>query len=144
MSMPEFIKTLANTSFFRFCIVGTLGFVTDAVVLSLVLRLSDWGPVTARIPAFIVAVLVTWYFNRGFTFKAHDTAFIKSFPTYLASNSIGLAINFGCYTGGVMAFDILGAYPVLALAIGSIVALFFNFAAAKLFIFKKTAAPGKS
>ena len=122
--------------FLRFCVVGTAGFCTDAGILQLVLTVTVLGPIPARIPAFMVAVLVTWYFNRGFTFRMHHKRFLESFPPYIASSAIGLALNFGIYSAGVLFVPVLAKWPVLAVAIGSVTALFFNFAAARLFIFR--------
>ena len=123
--------------FLRFCIVGTIGFVVDAGLLQAGIHLLGLGPVAARVPSFLAAVLVTWYFNRCFTFRAHDRTFWSSFPTYIAANSFGMALNFGIYSAGVLFVPLLAAYPLLALAIGVGVSLFFNFAAARFLIFRK-------
>ena len=46
-------------SFFRFCVVGTIGFITDATVLALLLE-NGVSHYVARILSFPVAVFVTW------------------------------------------------------------------------------------
>ncbi len=88
-------------------------------------------------PSFSVAVLATWYLNRNFTFRTPDKTFLESFPTYLLSSAVGLGINFGVYTVGILN----GVIPLAALAIASVAAMFFNFAMAKFVVFRTKKGP---
>lgn len=121
--------------FLRYCLVGGIGFVTDGGLLQAGMHLFGWGPLAARVPSFLIAVLVTWYLNRGFTFRARHISFGKSFPAYIAANAIGLGINFGTYSAGVLLSPFMAQYPLLPLAIGAGLGMAFNFIAAR-YIFK--------
>ncbi|PJB73473.1 MAG: GtrA family protein [Alphaproteobacteria bacterium CG_4_9_14_3_um_filter_47_13] len=120
----------------RFGLVGVAGFCTDAGLLQVILGLSGLDPLLARIPSFFVAVLVTWYLNRGFTFGMRHKSFRESFLPYLAGNAIGLALNFGIYCAGILGSPFLAHYPVLAVALGAVIAMVFNFLAMRFWIFR--------
>ncbi len=131
--MKELAQRLRDSVFGRFFIVGTIGFLTDGGILQAEIWRWHVPPLLARIPSFSVAVMVTWWLNRDFTFNTPEKSFRESFPVYLASNGAGLAINFAVYTGCVMTHVV----PFLALAIASVVAMFFNFAMARFVVFRK-------
>ena len=131
--MKATAQRLKESVFARFFTVGTIGFLTDGGILQVGISLAHLSPLVARIPSFSIAVIVTWWLNRDFTFRTPEKSFRESFPSYLLSNAVGLAINFGVYAAAVL----MHFMPFLALAVASIVAMFFNFAMAKLVIFKK-------
>ncbi|MCB9991893.1 MAG: GtrA family protein [Rhodospirillales bacterium] len=117
--------------FMRYCLVGGIGFCTDGGLLQLGIHLMGWGVIVARVPSFLIAVLVTWYLNRGFTFRKQHISFRESFPSYIAANAVGLAINFGSYSAGVLFSPFMAQYPLLPLAIGAVLGMVFNFFAAR-------------
>ncbi len=51
-----------------FAIVGGVGFVVEAILMTALTQLADWSAWYARIPSFTTAVLVTWLLNRSTTF----------------------------------------------------------------------------
>ncbi|WP_413282971.1 GtrA family protein [Vibrio sp. MA40-2] len=57
---------------FSFLLVGGSAFLVDSLVFWLLFTLAEVGIYIARIVAFSVAVLITWYGNRTFTFKARQ------------------------------------------------------------------------
>lgn len=57
--------------FSKFGVVGGLGFMSDAIVFSLLLWLIDYH-IIARIMAFWCAATVTWLGNRYYTFEQCD------------------------------------------------------------------------
>lgn len=130
------IKKLKDSHFLRFCVVGSVGFLVDGAVLQAGISFLGLGIIVARIPSFMVAVLVTWYLNRTFTFRQPEKGFRKSFPAYIAANAVGLSLNFGSYTACSFLFPAWAQWPLLFLAVGSVVGLSFNFAASKFWIFK--------
>lgn len=129
MNAPDFKRLI------RYGIVGVVGFCTDGGLLQAGIHLLDLGVIVARIPSFTVAVLVTWYLNRGFTFQAQHKSFKESFPAYITANAVGLAINFGTYSAGVLLSPFMAEYPLIPLAIGAGIGMVFNFIAAR-WIFK--------
>jgi putative flippase GtrA len=117
--------------FMRYCLVGGIGFCTDGGLLQAGIHLLGWGVIAARVPSFLTAVLVTWYLNRRFTFRKTEVSFGKSFPAYIAANAVGLAINFGTYSAGVLLSPFMAQWPLIPLAIGAVLGMIFNFFAAK-------------
>ena len=83
--------------FFRFCIVGTLGFVTDFGVLYAVVKGLGMGPMAGRIVSFLVAATVTWKVNRHFTFVKEGAGSVREWLHYLALTGIGGFINVAVY-----------------------------------------------
>ena len=51
----------------RFALVGCLGFVVDATIVFLLVQLLGAEPINARIPAWLLAVSTTYFFNLLFT-----------------------------------------------------------------------------
>ena len=128
---------IVNNMMFRFAMVGIVGFCTDAGLLHIGINIFGFGPIIARIPSFTIAVLVTWYLNRKYTFGIPDKSFTESFPPYLSSNFVGMLLNFGIYSFAILWMpDSLGRYPLLALAVGAAVSMVFNYVISRYFIFK--------
>lgn len=133
MTSPENLNARLRTSFFaRFLVVGTIGFLVDGGLLQAGIYFFHLSPLWARAPSFSVAVLVTWYLNRNFTFRTPEKKFSESFPAYLASNALGVSLNLAIYSLCVL----WNLWPLPALAIASVAALFFNFAMARFVVFR--------
>lgn len=115
----------ADGAFLRFCAVGAVGFVVDAGLTLLLSQGLQWTPVASRIVAFVVAATVTWLLNRHYTFRSQ--AGLRSWAPYVMATGVGALINIGIYwlwlrVAGVAPAAILGG-----VALGSGVALAFNF-----------------
>ena len=119
-----------------FTVVGGIGFIIDATILAILVHGYDWGDYTARLASFAVAVTATWYLNRRYVFAARKTADKRSeYSRYLAVQLVGMAINFLVYSLCIASSPMMDKWPVLALAVGSAVALLFNFLGARMFVF---------
>ena len=134
--MMQALLKLIPEGFPAFLVVGGIGFIVDATILAVLIHGYGWGDYTARVVSFSVAVTVTWYLNRRYVFSARKTLDRRSeYGRYLAVQLTGMAINFLVYSLCIASSEIMDQWPVLALAVGSAVALFFNFAGARLFVF---------
>ena len=123
--------------FARFCLVGGAGFAVDAGVLALLTHGFDISPFWARVPSFSLAVFATWILHQCVTFSpAPAGGRIKSLAAYLASSVAGTLINLGIYSGLILTTAFFHDRPVLALGIGAVAGLAFNFIAAKRVVFK--------
>lgn len=123
--------------FMRFGLVGTLGFVVDAGVMQLLVSFAGAGPIEARAVSIPTAVFATWLLNRGFTFaKARSDPAWPSLLRYAAVSAAGALVNFVVYGVLVLASATLAAYPIIPLAVASIVALVFNYLGSKHFAFR--------
>lgn len=116
---------LRRSRLLRFGLVGCVGFVTDAGVTLLLHSQLGLGEALARVLGFLVAATVTWWLNRRFTFQVAGGA--SSWLRYVVITSAGAFINIACY---LVVVQLLGATPMvllLGVAVGSVVALGFNF-----------------
>ncbi len=119
-----------------FAIVGGVGFLVDVAVLYLLLPYV--GALAARLVSFLCAVLTTWLLNRTFTFKASPAELPSSseFLVYLGLMLGGGALNYGVYAILIFASSLVSRYPVLGVAVGSVVGIAFNFMSSRRFLYK--------
>jgi putative flippase GtrA len=129
-----------------FVLVGGIGFIVDATILAILVHGYHWGDYTARLVSFAFAVTVTWLLNRSYVFAAERTHDRRSeYTRYLTVQGMGMAINFLVYSLCIVSNPLMDQWPVLALAVGSVVALAFNYAGARIFVFTGNPdEPGKS
>lgn len=119
-----------------FLAAGATGFVVDATILATLVHAFGWGDYTARIVSFSGAVTVTWYLNRRFAFADNKTTNRRrEYSRYLGVQVVGMLINFLIYSICIAFSPTMDRWPVLALAVGSAVALVFNFAGSRIFVF---------
>lgn len=124
---------------FRFGIVGSTGFVVDGGVL-LALVTSGVEALLARALSFPLAVLTTWWLNRTWTFVGADKSRpYRQFNLYFAVQLFGAFVNFVAYAIVLRFIEATPFNALLALAVGSLLGMVVNFAASRLFIFKRTA-----
>jgi putative flippase GtrA len=134
--MKDGLLRLLPQGFPAFVVVGTAGFIVDATILALLVHGYQWGDYTARLVSFAVAVTVTWLLNRSYVFSDTRTHNRRSeYTRYLTVQGMGMAINFLIYTLCLISSPLMDRWPVLALAVGSAVALIFNYAGARIFVF---------
>jgi putative flippase GtrA len=134
--MKTSLLRILPTGFPAFVLVGGVGFVVDAAILAILVHGYHWGDYTARVVSFAVAVSVTWLLNRSYVFATARTHNRRSeYTRYLAVQGTGMAINFLVYSICITSSPLMDTWPVLALAVGSVVALGFNYAGARIFVF---------
>lgn len=113
----------------RFAAVGAVGFAVDGGILSLLAHIAGWAPWSARFVSFPIAVVTTWLLNRKLTFRRASS---YSAPTegvlYGLVQFCGAAINLAVFGACMALAPALNSLPIVPFAIGSGVALFFNFA----------------
>ena len=116
---------------FRFVAVGGIGFVVDGGTTFALVSLG-FSPVTSRIPALALAILTTWLLNRCLTFEVRRPRSTNELLRYFGVALSSAAMNFGAYTLLVLS----GVKPGLAVAIATLLLMFFSFYGYKLFIFR--------
>lgn len=127
-----------------FVVVGAVGFLIDASILTALMNGLGLGAYAARAFSFTVAVTVTWYLNRRFVFDRGTVPMSqREYSAYLLVQIIGAIINLGIFVLVIQLVPALAQIPVIPLAVGAGAALLFNFAAASRFVFSApdTAAP---
>ena len=144
-ALTRLARSLAGQSS-RFVVVGTIGFLVDAGMLVLLMSAAGLGHYTGRVGSFLVAVVVTWWLNRTFTFRAprlsgqgRRVSILREFATYVLFQSVGIAINFATYWTLIERYTLFHDQPVLAVAAGSLTAMVFNFVTARWIVFRHVA-----
>ena len=131
-SLPPLVAQFA-----KFSVAGGIGFLVEAVVLTLLVNGFDRDVYFSRILSFLIAVTTTWLINRRYAFRARASAQKKSeYGRYFMVQTAGVLINFAVYIAAILLYPVLANYPVLPLALGSGVALLVNFAGMRLFVFR--------
>jgi len=83
--------------FIKFGIVGVIGFVVDAGVLTLCMQSFGMGPYEGRGVSFLIAVTTTWLCNRLFTFRGHESGdtLARQWAKFAVVGCGGFALNYG-------------------------------------------------
>jgi putative flippase GtrA len=123
--------------FLRFCLVGVVGFVCDAGATLVLAKWLGISTLMARVIAFMSAATVTWALNRAFTFRHRGPG--GEWLPYVLATGIGALISLGVY---LIWLAFAGEAPLqllIGVALGSVVALCFNFLVARRLIFRLAA-----
>lgn len=118
----------------RFTIVGGLGFVIEAALLTYFATVPAIGSVKGRTISFPLAVATTWWLNRTLTFQSRNNPRQESFRYFLVQ-TLGAVANLGVFLTLVTIFPVLHPIPVIPLFIAAIFGLLVNFALSKKFVF---------
>src|SRR3546814_928871 len=140
-------RTKARTPsavFARFALVGTIGFLVDAAVLSLLLHGAGIGPYLSRVISYLIAATTTWRLHRSFTFSdASPMPVGRQWLRFVGVNAFGGGVNYGVYALLIGTGDASSAIqPVLAVAAGSLTALLLNFVLSRLLVFPEARTGG--
>jgi putative flippase GtrA len=120
-----------------FGLVGAAGFATDALLFLVFSQGAGWPVMASRALAFLPATGVTWWLNRHYVFRTAGGARSRrgEYLRHLAIQGIGIAINFATFYAAVRAGLGAGSAQLLPLALGSGVAMVFNFLGARRLVF---------
>jgi putative flippase GtrA len=134
----DFARKLIASRFLRFAAVGTAGFVVNEIALWCVHHLTSLNYYTSQIPAFFVAVTFTWWGNRMLTFReqAARTSLVREWAKFVAANGLGAMANYALYVSLLRFAPPPANNPYLALAVGTLFGLVFNFTLSKRFVFR--------
>jgi putative flippase GtrA len=126
--------------FFRFCVVGGIGFIVDFSVLKGVVYLG-MSPINGRFVSVVVAVTATFMVNRAWTFRAHagHRSLVRELSTYFAVQSAGFAANFAVYTSIIAGIPALHGRLLPPMVAGTAAGLIINYLGAKHLVFRRRA-----
>ena len=124
----------------RFAVVGALGFCVDGGILYALITMGC-GPYLARAISFPLAVSVTWYLNRNWTFVIGNSGASKGkqYAEYFAVQVAGALTNYACYVAVLQFIEPTARGALLALAIGAMLGLIVNFLGVRLLVFSARA-----
>jgi len=140
-SDPEQEVTSVNASLFRrlpgFVLVGVIGFVVDATILTLLMTGPGLDHYSSRAISFTAAVTVTWYLNRRWVFDRRAVTMRgREYSAYVLVQIVGAVINLAVFVLVIELVPGLVKTPVVPLAVGAIAGLLFNFTASSTLVFR--------
>src|SRR6202000_3143447 len=125
------LDALKQSRFLRFGIVGAAGFVVDEGLLSIGHYLLKLDPYTARVISILCAMTFTWWGNRTLTFAEHAAegagAMLREWLKFVLANALGSVANYIVYTLCVRYAPSPLSNPLLAVFVGVLVGMGFNF-----------------
>ncbi len=124
-----------NSDFFRFTVVGTLGFCWDTATVYTVKLFANLY--VAGAAGFLVAATANWLLNRIWTFRhqTHDAAH-RQWVRFMLANSVGFIFNRGVFFILITVSPLCHRMPVLPIIAGSFAGLAFNYFLSKRFVFR--------
>ena len=131
--------------FVKYFTVGVVAFSIDVIVFQAMLTVGGASPYVARVVSFIAATTSAWWLNRTFTF--HDAVGTRpelQWARFVAANLVGGSVNYAAFVLTIAMVPLAAAYPVIALAVGSVCGLAFNFTAYQRYVFRADTAPSSS
>ena len=136
--LPARIKRLHQIRFLRFGLIGAGGFVVDTSVLWLMLHAVGLDKYSGRGVSFMAAVTFTWFGNRTLTFRdrAARTGLLREWATFVAANAFGGVVNLAVYTALVTFAPPPANNPFVAVFVGVLAGLVFNFALSSRVVFR--------
>ena len=120
-----------------FLIIGGVGFLVDLGAFNLFRLILECAYVLPRIGSICLAVLVTYYLNREFTFKTQKNSFLYSFPRYVSSSAVMQGLNFFVYFSLIYMSAFFYQYPSVALGVGSVSVMVLSFLISKNWTFNE-------
>ncbi|GKT13008.1 MAG: dolichol-phosphate mannosyltransferase [Thiomicrorhabdus sp.] len=130
-------KFQTKAEFFQFAAVGSSGFIVD-LAFYLILQMFGLSHTAARAISFWPAVSWNWMLNRLITFSHREkTKKTKQWGAFASSSLLGFAVNYGTYYTLTTFVPFFQEHMILALIVGVIMGMGFNFSISNLFIFKK-------
>jgi putative flippase GtrA len=130
---PE--RRLLLAQFLRFGAIGTLGFVWDTGIVTVLSPLL--GVYVAGIVSYVIVATINWLLNRIWTYRnvTHGVRH-RQLMMFLLANSVGLVLNRGMYAALIASFPICRTYLVLPVAAGGLCGMFVNFYLSRRLVFK--------
>lgn len=137
-SISEAHRPVLWAQFARFSSIGAIGFLVDSLILYSCLLFLEMNIYSGRIVSYLVAATTTWLLNRWYTFsRSRRLGVGRQWSFFLVVNTLGGTVNYGVYSVLVSKWMLFSTTPVLAVALGSVAGLAFNFTLSKALVFKE-------
>ena len=141
-SLDEAPRPAGYARFARFAVVGGIGFLVDAVVLTLALRHLTTSVYVARALSFTTAVGATWLLNRTLVFGADASrSMLGEYGRYLVTQVAGALSNLAVFVALIQWAPRLAGVPVVPLAAGAVVGALVNYTGSARWVFGHRRAP---
>lgn len=136
--MKKIIEKAYKSKFFRFCLTGGLGTITNLLIFFLICDILKLPSNLGAIVAFIFAVTQNYFINHFWSFSEYskiNKVSLKDYLKFVSVSLIGLGINLVVLNLILYFFKV--PYKVVAQAIGILFGLIFNYLGASKLVFKK-------
>lgn len=131
------IRDFLRGRFFRFAVIGTFGAGVDIAALYLAIDALGLGLYAGRVFSFACAVTFTFFANRSFTFQdAARQPLLRQWARFVTSQLLGLGANYAAYAALVTWWMFARDVPAIAVAVGALVGLAFNYTTASRLVFR--------
>jgi len=122
-----------------FLLSGSIAFLVDAIILTVLTSLAGLHPVVARVFAISIALVAGWLSHRRFTFRLAVPPSFPEFLRYAAVGWVAAALNYAVFVAIVLASP--GIVPVYALVVSSLVTMTFSYLAMRFAVFRDPSKP---
>ncbi len=120
--------------FFRFALVGGIGFLIDAGLLAALHYGAGLDPFSARLVSISASAFTTWRLNRSLTFGASERSQAREGFRYALVAGLTAALNYLLYALALIVWPDL---PPIAVAVGAtLAAMGFSYAGYSRFVFQ--------
>jgi len=119
-----------------FIMAGGIGFITEILIIQILVSMFSISYVSVRAISFPVAVCVTWLINRKVTFISKNRV-AAELSLYILIQILGGSINLSIYLLVISSQQFQSVNPILALAIAACCSMMFTFLTSKNIVFKQ-------
>lgn len=120
--------------FLKFGIIGLCALIFEACLIFILFK-SGFDLKYSRIITIPLALILTWFLNRTITFKNNNPQKLKQYVQYSSLIMLGISLNYLVYLYFLDFFKELEFAYIIALCLGSLSSMFFNFGFSKYFVF---------
>jgi putative flippase GtrA len=117
-----------------FFLSGSVAFLVDAGILSLLVDFAKLDPFSARIIAIFCALVVSWLMHRRITFNVRAAPTFSEFLRFAAVSWSAAALNYALYSAILLMR--LTTLPLLALVLSSLTAAILSYIGFRLGVFR--------
>lgn len=118
--------------FARFAVVGALNTIVSFCVYAMATRYMSLDPLVANIVAFVVAVTVSFFLNKHWTFSDKGRGYMQQYYRFFLFSGIGLCISELIL---LLLHKVLHMYDIAAFIISVVVVMFWNFGSNRAWTF---------
>lgn len=137
MEMPirRFCASMMRNRLVSFAAVGAIGFLIEALFLTLFAMQSKFEVAYGRLISFPLAVIATWVLNRRLTFKS-DAAPLSESVRYILAQTAGALCNLAVFYVLTSSSVFMAKAPAVPLLFAAVVGLAINFMTSRIWVFR--------
>jgi dolichol-phosphate mannosyltransferase len=138
--MMKAVKSILNSSFLKFAVVGFLGIISNLSIFFILVDIFKLWPNAIAVLAFVVVSIQNYTLNHLWTFRNVTNGQKLSFYgwfKFILSSLVGFGMSF--LVLNLILFFFVVPYKVIAQTCGVGTGFVFNYLGSKFFVFRKKA-----